>query len=182
MQHYAQIINSIVQNVVEGDPTGRFDPSIVWVPCSSSTRIGDIYNVVDDAFVTPVLSLEEEKNTSFEVIKQHYNTLIRLITSEFDILEMITWSIQIEEAREVLKDENAEAPFLRGVAEERHIDLKTLAQRVLYSNHVFRKMTGRITGKRQYMEDLIKGADTLEALQEVRRKIQQWQEEGLGGV
>lgn len=179
MQYYAQLHNGVVQNVIEGDPTGRFDPSIVWVPCTSSTRIGDIYNATKDSFDLPVLSLEQEKNISFEVIKQHYNTLMRVITSEYDVLEMITWSIQIEEARAILNGRVDDAPFLSGVAAERHIDIKTLAERVLYTNNAFRTITGRLTGKRQYFEDLIKGADSLEALQEVRRKIQQWQEKGL---
>lgn len=182
MQYYAQVKNNVVQNVIQGDPTGRFDPSITWVPCSATTRIGDIYNVIEDMFDIPKLSLDQEKQTSLEVIKQQYNSLMRFITAEFDTLEMITWSIQIEEARDILANDKADAFFLRGIAEERHIDIKTLAMRVIATNNAFRKITGRVTGKRQYLEDLIKGADSLEALQDVRRKIQQWQEKGIGGV
>lgn len=178
-KYYAQIVNGRVVNVVSGDPTGRFDSSIEWVECPFGTKIGDVLNVTTQSYTKPTLSLDEEKLISLEVIKRHYNALMSAITSEFDILEMITWSIQIEEANALLKDANAPALFLRALADERKIDLTTLAHRVIIANNMFRVATGRVTGRRQRLEDIIKAVESIEALQQVRRHIRNWQEEGL---
>ena len=40
---WALINNSIVAEITDIDPNGRFHPSLTWVECDSTTKPGDVY-------------------------------------------------------------------------------------------------------------------------------------------
>lgn len=183
MQYYAQIVNNIVVNVIEGDPTGRFHESIVWTPCTATTRIGDIYNVIDDTFVTPTLSLQEEKQISLNLVNQIYSKLVDRVTLSFPPEERLTWPFQIMGAIAITKDpttDDLSAMFLREHSKVSQIPIDVLVGRVnMLAGHLL-KVLGKYTGKRQLLEAQVNGCETMVHLNIVRKKIDAWMtEEGV---
>lgn len=61
MTKYARIENNTVLEIIDFDPTGKFHPMLLWVPCSDDTKEHDTYN--DGVFVPrvePVVQTPEE--------------------------------------------------------------------------------------------------------------------------
>lgn len=176
--YFAHVVDNVVQHVIEGDPAGRFNPNIEWIPCPKDTQPGQLYVRTDKKFIDQPLSLEQEKLVSLVHLKNLYKKLIDDVTSEYDQNEIITWSIQVEEAKDLLKDPNSEAYFLRALALSRGIPLPILVGKVIENNNLFRQVTGKITGDRQRFEDRIKGTTHIEDLVEIRKNMQKWFETG----
>lgn len=178
-KYYAQVIDNIVYNVIEGEPEGRFDPSIKWHPCSVETKIGDLYHMDSQSSESPMKDLEDEKRVLLDILEKHYEAIIRKLLSGYSFYEMITWDVQYEEAKFVLAGNPPEdALFLSNMCKERHIDVVNQAKRVVKNNIGFRYIAGTATGKRLYFEDLVKGCKTEEQLDHVKNKINQWLREG----
>lgn len=177
-QYYAHVVDNIVQHVIEGSPEGRFNPDIEWIPCPKGTEIGQLFVRTDNKFIQAELSLDQEKTISLIDLKNKYKTLIDHITADYDQNEIITWSIQVEEAKELMKDEKAEAPFLTALATSRGIPLGLLVKKVLDNNTMFRRVVGKITGDRQRFEDRIVGCTHIGDLVEIRKAMQKWFETG----
>lgn len=177
MQFYAQIKEGRVINVIQGDPTGRFSPDIIWTPCDSDTQIGDIATEdTDVTFSKASLSLEEEISITLTAIKQIYRDKMSTVTREYDQHEIMTWPIQIEEAKRIVEGDLTDVIFLKALAERRGLNLQILAQRVLINNAGFRLITGNITGERQRLEDITKGATSLSRLNRVRKEVLAWKQ------
>lgn len=178
-KYYAQVVNNIVTNVIEGDPTGRFEPHLVWTPCKFTTKVGDILiDAKNFEYKESDIDLTKEKNITYDLITLVYRFLFDRLAVGYDKRERETWPIQIEEARQYLSDVEAPTPLLDALANRRYIDKKILAQRILGHNHVYRLKAGQITGDRQYLEDITAGSTSFEQLLRIRKQIQRWQEEG----
>lgn len=177
-KYYAQVIDNIVMNIIEGDPEGRFEPSIKWVPCKFTTRVGDILINPETFEYSEDINLEVEKNVTYDMINLVYRLHIDKLTAGFDRREIDTWPIQIEEARLFLSGSSEETPLIDSLASRRYIDKTVLAKRILGHNHVYRVKSGMITGDRQYLEDIVAGCTSFEQLLKIRQQIQRWQEEG----
>lgn len=178
MARFAQIVNNKVVNIVNEDPTGKFHSSLIWIPCTEETSIGDTYNVIDDVFTKPIVSIDVEKRNLINRVNKTYRTRMNSLCIEFPEEERVTWSIQIEEAKEWLKDNNAECIFLRNQSLGRQMSIQQLVPRIKLANDYFRKYAGYLTGRRQLLEDFIKGANDSQQLDEVVRKINIWEKEG----
>lgn len=177
MLYFAQIVNGRVVNVIEGDPEGRFSPDIIWTPCDKDTQIGDIAtDDTENKFIRETLSLEDEITNTLNMIKQIYRDKMSMVTKDYDQHEIMTWPVQIEEAKLVLAGELSDVIFLKEIANERGLNLTILAQRVLQNNAAFRYVTGKITGTRQRLEDITKGATSLSRLNRVRKEVLAWQQ------
>lgn len=177
MAKFAQIINNKVVNIVNEDPTGKYHESLIWIPCTEETSIGDTYNVIDGVFAKPITSIDAEKRSLLQRLNQVYQSRMNILCIDFPEEERVTWSIQIEEAREWMKDNNAECLFLRNQAEARKVSIQQLVPKVLMANAYFRKYAGILTGRRQLLEDFIKGVNDSQQLTEAIRKIELWEQE-----
>lgn len=51
---WARIENNIVREIINVDPSGRYSPSLTWVPCSDTIKQGYIYDPVNSSFSEPV--------------------------------------------------------------------------------------------------------------------------------
>lgn len=180
LELYAQIKNGRVVNTHLGDPTGLFDSSIKWVKVDNDTVIGDIViSEENDVTITGKerVSLNVELQLTLDNLNKIYRDKMGMVVREYDSYEIDTWFIQVHEAQQVLAGNVEEAVFLSELSKERHVDLTILAYKVLEQNIAFRKLVGNITGKRQYLEDMVKGATTIGRLNQVRRLIKEWQHE-----
>lgn len=177
-QYYAQVHKGLVAHVVEGDPTGRFDPRIKWYPCRATTQVGDIYIPEKGVFYESELTLDEEKKLTLEYINRVGRGQMKLLTKDFDETEILTWPTQVEEAEMLLVNPEADAIFLRTLAKKRKLELPILVARVMYQTKAFRYASALIIGDRQRFEDLVKGCLTLDQLNMVRRQIEEWQLKG----
>lgn len=178
MAKFAQIVNNKVVNIVNEDPTGKFHTSLIWIPCTEETRIGDTYNVIDGVFARPIISLDAEKRNLIDRINKTYKARMNTLCIDFPEEERVTWSIQIEEAKEWLRDNDAECIFLRAQSLGRQMSIQQLVPRIKLANDYFRKYAGYLTGRRQLLEDYIIGANDSQQLEEVVRKIDTWETTG----
>ena len=66
------------------------------------------------------------------------------------------------------------APMLTQIAENRGIPFEILAQKVLEKADIFAEKIGVIIGQRQKFEDELNQAETLDAVQQLRQRVQNW--------
>ena len=50
---WARIENNTVAELTDIDPTGRFNPALIWVPCPTGTSLGDAYDSQAKSFGPP---------------------------------------------------------------------------------------------------------------------------------
>ena len=179
MAYFAQLVNNKVVNVIEGDPKGRFQEGLVWVPCPQDTKIGDYYNLIDDVYTRPTLTLQEEKDLLLVRVKEVYQNIMRMLTGSFPEDERLTWDIQVDEMKDYLADPQAECLFIRALAEARQIPIDTLVKRIKLAYDFFRTHSGYATGKRQLFENMIEGCPDLGHLDVIKDKVNEWERKGL---
>lgn len=87
---------------------------------------------------------------------------MEFITSKYSRNEKLSWPKQEKEALELQTDPNAPAPFLRGLATARGIDLTVLRDKVLANVSLSEQVTSYILGQQQAYEDRLRAATTSE--------------------
>lgn len=75
--------------------------------------------------------------------------------------EKLSWPKQEAEAKELLIDENAPAPLLRGISSQRSMPLDTLRDKVLANVHAYEIASGVVIGMQQKFEDMVRAAQTI---------------------
>lgn len=176
---FAQIVNNQVVNIIEGNPAGKFQDNLVWVPCTSDTEVGDIYNLIDNSFSKPIKTLEEEKRILLSKVKAIYQAIIAMLTNDFPKDERITWAMQIEECRDYLQDPDSPCIFLRALAKAKQVPLDQLVYRTKALNDRLRQYTGTATGLRQRYEEMIIGCEDSRHLDEIRKRVLEWEAKGV---
>lgn len=82
--------------------------------------------------------------------------------------ERLTFERQEREAREYLASlDESKAPFLKGLAISRGVDLNALAQKVVAKADLYANISATLIGKRQRYEDLVENATTKEELENI---------------
>ena len=94
-----------------------------------------------------------------------------VIKAGYSTIEQESWPKQEAEAKVLLVDELAAAPLLRGIAQNRGIDLLVLRDKVLANVTLAETASGVILGKQQALEDQVKAATTVEEVQSIDASI-----------
>ena len=78
--------------------------------------------------------------------------------------ERDSWAQQSLEAQAWATDKNAPTPILAGIARARGVPLDDLRAKALAKTNAYTALTASVAGQRQALEDQIRAADTLAAL------------------
>ena len=108
------------------------------------------------------------KNKKLDEINHAFEAEMRLITSQYPETERLSWDKQEQEARAFLADNTVVTPLLDAITTTRNIDKTTLAQRIIDKADAYALAVGSAIGKRQYLEDLINLATTIEELEQIK--------------
>ena len=78
--------------------------------------------------------------------------------------ERDSWASQAAEAQAWAADHDAPTPILAGIAQARGVPLDDLRAKALAKSNAFTALTASVAGQRQALEDQIRAAETLAAL------------------
>ena len=78
--------------------------------------------------------------------------------------ERDSWAAQALEAQAWAADKQASTPILAGIARARGVPLDDLRAKALAKSNAYTSLTASVAGQRQALEDQIRAADTLAAL------------------
>lgn len=78
--------------------------------------------------------------------------------------ERDSWAAQALEAQAWAADKQASTPILAGIARARGVPLDELRAKALAKSNAYTALTASVAGQRQALEDQIRAADTLAAL------------------
>lgn len=81
---------------------------------------------------------------------------IENISEDYSKEEISTFEKQEKEAREYLKNKDADIPFIKSIAEIRNMSIDELANKIIEKNDIYSKRYGEIIGQRQKLEKTIK--------------------------
>lgn len=89
-----------------------------------------------------------------------YSRAVALLAQGYPTAERESWPVQTSEARALLSDASAPAPWLSAAAAARGLDVLELARRVVVLDDAFRSRHGKLSGWRQRLEGQIAAATT----------------------
>ena len=81
--------------------------------------------------------------------------------------EQITWQEQANEAIAWHADNSHPTPTLDTIAKNRNVPVELLRQKAYEKTVAFRHLANTIAGQRQHFEDLLKQADSPEAVEQI---------------
>lgn len=81
--------------------------------------------------------------------------------------ERDSWATQALEAQAWAADHDAPTPILAGIAQARGVPLDTLRERALAKSNAYSALTASVAGQRQALEDRIRAATDIDALNAV---------------
>lgn len=114
------------------------------------------------------LSLEEARAAKLREILEGANQAYHQVTACYSIPEERSWEKQKAEAEALLADENAPAPIVRPLAENRNIPVLMFARRILDNAARAEALSLTIIMRQQSYEDALAAAESLEAIQNIR--------------
>lgn len=117
--------------------------------------------------IKPEQSLEDIRKNQIKEINRVYEEKASMVKIDVPESEVNTWYIQEAEAMEWCKDDSVETPFVDSLAEARKIDREDLLKRIENKVTNFKLYMGALTGSRQYYEDQINEASTIEEIEAV---------------
>ena len=107
-----------------------------------------VFRALTDAELTPFMLVD---------INSNYENSIRSIASNIPLSEILTFPIQDREAREWLKDNTTETPFIDALVRDREVTKEYLVGKIIEKSNQYSSIVGGLTGLRQKQEKLIKG-------------------------
>lgn len=143
-----------------------FDKPIVALECEDEAKIDELIAFQDEAIKCELITYDEfkaivETTTQYARVLQRVelrlNELMSDIEKKYPLAERETWQVQKEEAVKFLetKDE-ADAPFLKVLADAENDTVENFATAVLYKNGAFTLMSANaIKEKRVYKTKLL---------------------------
>ncbi|MDR1694123.1 MAG: hypothetical protein LBR70_02900 [Lactobacillaceae bacterium] len=108
--------------------------------------------------------LKADKLSEINVI---YESRVSQVNSESPQSEILTWDIQKIEAEKYILDSSSPTPFIDGLVEARKIDKSALVDKIISKVSAYNSFMSSLTGERQFYEDKIKEADTVEKLNQI---------------
>lgn len=124
----------------------------------------EIYN----KYFTIEPELEEIKAAKLKEINDVYENKSKMVKEDTPQEEVLTWDIQKIEAEGFEKDNSYQTSFIDGIALHRNIDRRELIDKILQKVRNFNNYMAEMTGVRQFYEDQIKYAKTIEEVENIR--------------
>lgn len=112
-------------------------------------------------------TLQKAKILLMDNLNIEVDNALSIVTSQYPDVEKLTFDKQANEARELISNPKASAPFLRELASKRGMAVGDLAKKVLEKDAVFTNLSANFIGQRQKIETAIQNAATVEELQNV---------------
>ena len=116
---------------------------------------------------TEAEKLAEAQQAAMRRINSAYEAELASIRSEYPESEQMTWDKQEREARAFLADSATATPLLDAMSTGRGMDKTELATRIVAKADAWMQASGLATGKRQALEDQVKAAETVEAVESI---------------
>ncbi|MEQ5768172.1 hypothetical protein NFH98_11250 [Halomonas sp. H33-56] len=116
---------------------------------------------------TKAEKLAEAQQAAMRRVNAGYEAELASIRSEYPESEQMTWDKQEREARAFLADSSTATPLLDAMATGRGMDKVELATRIIAKADAWMQASGLATGKRQALEDQVKAAETVEAVEAI---------------
>lgn len=126
--------------------------------------------VIDEAGVISLApepegeSVEDVRKRMLADVNVRCEVMLGALKVDYPAGEVLSWDQQVIEARKLDGDANAVTPLLTAIADQRGIDVATLASRVLEKATAYAVASGSIIGARQKLEDAITAATTVDEL------------------
>lgn len=114
------------------------------------------------------LSFEEARAAKLREILEGANQAYHQVTACYSIPEERSWEQQKAEAEALLADENAPAPIVRPLAENRNIPVLMFARRILDNAARAEALSLTIIMRQQSYEDALAAAENIEAVRNIR--------------
>ncbi|WP_067586382.1 hypothetical protein [Endozoicomonas ascidiicola] len=134
---------------------------------SERPETGDWLAQADGTWLEKVISLAEAKHHKLTEINEWADCELCFITDEYPETEIKSWDKQEAEARKLLADSHSHAPLLNAIARQRHINLITLAEKVVIKADAFAELSGSVFGRRQLLEDQVNTATTIKDVEAI---------------
>lgn len=103
----------------------------------------------------PPLTDDEVKMIKGRAIRAKYGKLLNDAVSKYNLSERETWSLQLKEAEEFIKDPNGTFPLLLAIAESRGVSIEIMVQKIKENDTLYRNTIGTILGQQQAELDSI---------------------------
>ena len=108
--------------------------------------------------------LERTKTSKLAEINAAYEAATSALVSTYPQTELLTFDKQEAEARAWTEDNSAETPLVDALAAGRTMAKAELVRRIVAKADAFAVAVGYYTGQRQKYEDMVKSAETPEAV------------------
>ncbi|MGC3961910.1 MAG: hypothetical protein QM803_00935 [Rhodocyclaceae bacterium] len=106
-----------------------------------------------------IIDVEAMRDARLAAINAECKRRTYLIRADVPADEVTSWTKQETEARQLVVDDSATAPFLRTLADARGIPLDVLARKVIEKADVAARNAARVIGTRQALEDRLSNID-----------------------
>jgi hypothetical protein len=130
------------------------------VPPAEALKTYGLSLYVEPERVVVPLTLEQLKTNKLQEANQECDKRINVMTISYPATELMTFSKQENEARQLLADSSAVTPMLDAMSHMRGVGKFELAQRIITKADIFSQLCGIYVGHRQRLEDLINSATT----------------------
>lgn len=84
-----------------------------------------------------------------------YEARMQVIAASYPPSERESWPVQTEEAKLLINNPETRTPWIDAASAVRGVDRLELAKRILEKDALYREISGRYSGNRQRIEDLI---------------------------
>ena len=144
----------------------RFDKPIAVLISENEAKIDELISSQDERILCEVITINEFKSL-VETTAQYSRVLelsaerleknMEVIKSKYPESERESWALQKDEAKRYLETKNdADAPFLKILADAEHDTVSSFASAVLAKNEAFTIMSANaISDKRLYQAELL---------------------------
>lgn len=165
---YALLENNEVSYIFTKEDMPAWDEKTLFVvPLKENEHVelGYIYDSFTQSFVAP--SLETYKEKKLEYIFMRFERELAFLRGDKTQAETNTWEAQLNEAQALLLDSNAYTPFLSHIAQERNMDKRELASKVIENNASFKEQYAKLLAYQQTIRKQIQNATTKEELDKI---------------
>lgn len=157
-----------VYSTDDGEPHEIYEDEPTPQGYTSDKRPSEFHEWVNgEWYESPESALNRAQTAARQHINDAYQEELNAILHDYPDAETKTWDKQEQEARAYQVDSSASTPLLDAVATARNMDKTELVSRVIAKADAWISLSGAATGKRQWLEDQINNAATVEAAEAV---------------
>lgn len=129
-------------------------------------KIDSIYNIESKEFE---ISLEELKKIYLEYSNNCYESISNHITNSVNVTEMLSWTLQENEARNYKKTKDkSKANFITQLAKARSMDVDLLADKILEKSDIYQKHISQLLGYKHKLDSQIESASSEEEVRNAK--------------